>query len=283
MTKRSPFCGFILWLVASLPVMAAAPLPQPVAAPTDQRRLAPLGAGDTIAVQVYGQPDMSSTVYIGDDGRVSVPLVGAVPIAGLSPVEAGTRMEKALKDGQYLVDPHVTVTVITSRSQRVSVVGEVRTPGRYPLDPGASVMDLIAEAGGLTVDAADVATIVRSDAQGKTTRTPFNTRPSVDTGKVSEQSLAQAASLQNGDSIEVPRADQYYIYGEVSTPSKYRIEPNMTVIQAIARAGGVTPRGSERRVNIKRLGADGNYVTIHAKANDIVKPDDVIRVKESIF
>ena len=88
--------------------------------------------------------------------------------------------------------------------------------------------------------------------------------------------------LRGGDSIVVPRAEQFYIYGEVTAPNKYRVEQDMTVIQAIARAGGVTPRGSERRVDIKRL-VDGKYLTVKAKLNDPVKADDVIHVKESIF
>jgi polysaccharide export outer membrane protein len=81
----------------------------------------------------------------------------------------------------------------------------------------------------------------------------------------------------------VPHADQYYIYGEVKAPNMYRLEPKMTVIQAIAQAGGITPRGSDRRIEIKRPGKDGKYTIVHAKADDLVAPDDVIRVKESIF
>ena len=94
---------------------------------------------------------------------------------------------------------------------------------------------------------------------------------------------ASPPTLQNGDSINVPRVQQFYIYGEVNSPNKYPIEPGMTVIEAIVRAGGVTPRGSERRVDIKRLVAPGKYDTLHAKASDPVQPNDVIRVKESIF
>jgi len=89
--------------------------------------------------------------------------------------------------------------------------------------------------------------------------------------------------LQGGDSVYVPRADQYYIYGEVTSPNMYRLEPGMTVIEAVARAGGVTVRGSERRIDIKRAGKDGKYVVIHAKPDDHIAADDVIRVKEAIF
>jgi polysaccharide export outer membrane protein len=279
MTNRLPLFGFYSCILVSLLLMRTSAFGADTS-PGDARRLAPLGPGDTISIQVYNQPEMNGTVYIGDNGTVSLPLAGAVRVAGLSPVEAATQIERALKNGQYLIDPHVTVAVLVSKSQRVSVVGEVRTPGSYTLDPGSSVRELVAQAGGLDDVAADVGYIVRRDGAGKETRYPFNTRPSAVAGKDSDPA---AVRPQSGDSIEVPAAAQFYIYGEVTTPSKYRIEPGMTVIQAIARAGGITPRGSERRVDIKRLGGNGNYITIHAKASDLVKPNDVIRVKESIF
>jgi polysaccharide biosynthesis/export protein len=187
-------------------------------------------------------------------------------------------VQQALKDGQFLRDPHVTVAVAQSRSQRISVLGEVRLPGRYPLDPGTTVLDVLAQAGGLTATAADVVYILHTDAQGIETRYPIDTKAYTD-----KKSDAQARVLQTGDSVFVPTAEQFYIYGEVTSSNKYRVEANMTVIQAIARAGGVTPRGSERRVEIKRLAPDGKYIIIRAKPNDLVKADDVIRVKESIF
>jgi polysaccharide export outer membrane protein len=242
-------------------LLRAAPLLAADGGPGDARKLAPLGAGDTISIQVYGQPDMSTTVYIGDDGTVSVPLAGPVQVGGLSPVEAAKRVEMALKNGQFLIDPHVTVAVVQSRSQRVSVLGEVRLPGRYPLDPGTTVLDVLAQAGGLTATAADVVYILRADAQGKETRYPVNTKAYTDS-----KNDAPALMLQTGDSVFVPTAEQFYIYGEVTSSNKYRVEPNMTVIQAI-----------------KRMGADGKYTIIRAKPNDLVKADDVIRVKESIF
>jgi polysaccharide export outer membrane protein len=86
-----------------------------------------------------------------------------------------------------------------------------------------------------------------------------------------------------GDSLVVPRAEHYYLSGEVATPGTYPIEPGMTVIQAIARAGGINERGSERRIELKRLGKNGQYQILHAKLGDPIQADDIIRVKESIF
>jgi polysaccharide export outer membrane protein len=237
-----------------------------------------LGAGDSVTIQVYGQPDMGATVYVSDDGSIPVALAGAVQVAGLSPAQASLRIEKALRDGKFLVDPHVTLTVTQSRSQRVSVLGQVGTPGRYPIESNTSIFDLLAQAGGVTENGAEVVYILRPDKEGKETRYPINLKQMVNGDRP-----AQTERLKGGDTVFVPRAEQFYIYGEVSQPGKYRVEPGMTIVQAIARAGGVTLRGSERRVDIKRHKPDGSYATSKAKLAELVQPDDVIRVKESIF
>jgi polysaccharide export outer membrane protein len=261
---------------------ALMPTPAAVSAhemtPSVQHRLQELGEGDSVALQVYGQPDMTETVYVDDDGAISVPLVGPVKVAGSSSVEAGLRVERALKEGKFLVDPHVTITIVQSRSQRVSVLGEIKSPGRYGIDPNTNIMDLLALAGGTTDNSADVVTILRPDGQGNVTR------HEVDLKRLSGSNTPlPTEALRGGDSVLVPRAQTFYIYGEVATPSKYRVEPSMTVIQAIARAGGVTVRGSTRRIEIKRTGSNGQYVTTKAKLSDLVQADDVIQVKESIF
>jgi polysaccharide export outer membrane protein len=240
-------------------------------------RIIQLGPGDSVNIQVYGQPDMATTVYVSDDGTIPVPLAGPVQVAGLSPSEASKRIEKALMQGKFLVDPHVTLTVVVSRSQRVSVLGQVGHPGLYPIESNTTIFDLLALAGGALDTSADEIFLLRADASGNVQRYPINLKGLDDSTKA-----IPMRTLRGGDSIFVPRAEQFYIYGEVTAPNKYRVEPQMTIIQAISRAGGVTPRGSERRVDIKRL-SNGNYITIKAKLNDLVKPDDVIHVKESIF
>lgn len=283
-------------LRAILPVMALVlgaaahgnpELQPPASAPTEQEArelagfkapLVQLGPGDTVSVQVYGQPDLSGTLTVSDDGNVPMALTGPVSVRGMSPTAAATAIERALRDGKYLVDPHVTVTVTDSHSQRVSVLGQIGKPGRYPIESNTSIFDLIAEAGGITEVGGDVVYILRPDAAGNITRIRLSLKG------LSEGAKSEADSnLRGGDSVLVPTAPQVYVYGEVSTPGKFKVEPGMTVIQAIARAGGVTERGSQNRVVIKRRKTDGTYDTSKASLGDLVQPDDVIRVKESIF
>jgi polysaccharide export outer membrane protein len=271
----------LIWSLGCLSVDAAQspttsdPPPPEIDAAT---RIIQLGRGDSVSIQVYGQPDMTTTVYISDDGTIPVPLAGPVQIAGLSPAEASQRIEKALKDGMFLVDPHVTLTVTVSRSQRVSVLGQVGKPGVYPIESNTTIFDLLAMAGGALETGSEEIFLLRKDAAGSMQRYPINLK-----GLDNAKNAVPVQALRGGDSILVPRAEQFYIYGEVTNPKKYRVETGMTVVQAIAVAGGVTVRGSERRVDIKRLVADGKYVTVKAKLSDLVKADDVIHVKESIF
>jgi polysaccharide export outer membrane protein len=274
--------GWLLQSAIAAPPPAAA-VPSPGAAAPGAQDPGPgpllqLGPGDTIAIQVYGQPDMSSTVYVADDGTVSVPLAGNVPVTGLSPAEAGKHIEAALKNGKILVDPHVTVTVTQTRSQRVSVLGQVGTPGRYPIESNTSIFDLLAQAGGVSATGSDVIYIIRQDKDGKEIRYPVDLK-----GLASGNGTIPTMALKGGDSVFVPKAEQFSIYGEVQQPGRFRVEPGMTVIEAIAKAGGITLRGSARRVDIKRRLPDGTYSTVKAKFGDLVQPEDVIHVKESIF
>jgi polysaccharide export outer membrane protein len=275
MRKFRPFAGVLaVGLLLTLWAVCRSAEAQPTA---DQPHMSQLGAGDSVSIQVFGQPD-ATNVYVGDDGTISVPLVGNIQVAGTSPVEAAARVAKALKDGGYFVDPHVTIIVTTPRSQLVSVVGEVQSSGRYPINPRTTIVDLLAQAGGMKETASDVGYVLRSDDSGHISRYPVNLN-----GLTDLKDALPTATLLGGDSLVVPRAERYYVYGEVTTPGTYRIEAGMTVIQAIARAGGVNERGSERRIQIKRLGKNGQYQILHPKPGDPIQADDIIRVKESIF
>jgi polysaccharide export outer membrane protein len=258
---------------AQQPIQAPPPPPQNVAPAANISPLTALGPGDSVTLHVFGQPDMDSTLGVAEDGTLRVPLAGPVQVGGLSSDLASRRVEKALKDGGYLLDPHVSLTIATSMSQRVSVFGEVRNPGRYPVDAHTSVVDLLTEAGGVSELGSDTVYVLRTEASGEAKRYSVNLK-----GLNDPRGAAPTQLLRAGDSLIVPRAEQFFILGEVTKPDKYKLEPNMTVMQAISLAGGLTPKGTFRRVEIKR----GNDI-VKPKLDDLVEPDDVVRVKESIF
>jgi len=270
MTKLFSFTAMVGVLLLALGAVCPAQT-------SSAQHLSLLGAGDTVSVLVFGQPDVTN-LYVDDAGMINVPLAGNVQVANMSPVEAAARVAKALKDGGYFVDPHVTISVTQQHSQLVSVVGEVQTAGRYPISPRTTIVDLLAQAGGLKETASDVGYIVHTDEDGRASRYAVKLTGLGDAGDVSP-----APTLLGGDSLVIPRAEHVFVQGEVASPGSYPITPGMTVIQAIAHAGGITERGSERRIQVKRLGKNGEYQVVHAKPSDPIHADDMIRVKESIF
>ena len=237
-----------------------------------------LGPGDLVAVQVFGRPEMSISAYVADNGAITLPLVGAVSVAGLSPSEAAQRVADALKKGDFMVNPQVNMTLNQFRSQQVSVLGEVHTPGRYALESKTNIFDLLAQAGGLSPDAADTGYLLRRDRNGDVVRLPIDLK-----NLSGNQQVDSDNRLHGGDSLYVPKASQFYIYGEVRAPNRYRLEPGMTVVEALTVGGGITDRGSERRIEIRRRTGDGKYKTLDARPGDRIEADDVIRVKERIF
>ena len=275
--------GMVSTLLLCFTAAAQVPLP---AAPAEaveanSRPLLQLGPGDQVKMDVFGRPEMDGTMYVGDDGTIRVPLAGSVSVSGLSPAQAGQKVEEALKKGQFLVDPHVTFTVLVSRSQRVSVLGEVKSPGRYPIESNTTILDLLAEAGGATDKGSDTVYILRPDSSGALQRYPVDLKGAMNIQDGSTPAAFQ--TLRAGDSLFVPAAAQFYISGEVRTTGVMRLDSGMTVLQAIAKAGGVTERGSPRRVSIKRHTPQDTYIVISAKPEEKIQPDDVITVKERIF
>ena len=243
--------AFFLW-AAALPAWAQ---------PADK-----LGVGDALRVTVFQQPDLTTEARVTERGTITLPLVGEVKVAGMTSTEAGKHIAAQLKSGKFLRNPQVNVAVTTVRSRQVNVLGMVARPGRYPLDDTSSQLaDVIAAAGGIAAGGADYVTLTR---EGKTQKLPV---------------IAKGVYLKNGDTIQVDRAPVFYIYGEVTRAGAYRLEPNMTVMQAIAAGGGITPRGSDRRLKLRRPDAKGKLVETDTTLHETVKADDVIYVRESIF
>jgi polysaccharide biosynthesis/export protein len=225
-----------------------------------------LGVGDAVHITVFQQPDLTTDARISEAGTISMPLVGAVKLSGQSAREAAETIAKALKDGQFLKSPQVAVALTTVRSRQVSILGLIVHPGRYPLEEShARLPDIIAAAGGLAAGGADMAAVTRGG----------------ETHKV--EILAKPYELKNGDIVYIERAPMFYVYGEVPRAGAYRLEPNMTVMQAITVGGGITPRGSDRRIKLRRAAPDGKVIERDAKLQDTVQADDVIFVKEALF
>jgi len=237
-----------------------------------------LGAGDTIRVTVFQNPDLTTEVRISERGTIVFPLIGEIALGGQTPVGAGNRIAAQLKQGNFMKDPQVNVSVVQVRSRQVSVLGNVARPGRYALDDTTlTLTDILALAGGISPGGADTVTVV-TNRNGSEKKLEINVPEMIAKGTMSPN-----FEIQNGDTIYVQRAPVFYIYGEVQRAGAYRLEPDMIVMHALSLGGGLTPRGSDRGLAIHRRMPDGAVRKIDAKLFEAVRPDDVIYVKESLF
>jgi polysaccharide biosynthesis/export protein len=235
---------------------AAAPLP-----PAVSRQLPAAGAGggdyklaprDQLTVAVHGQDDLTRTVRVSQSGTVTLPLLGEVKAAGLSPTELESQIEEGLR-GRYLKSPKVNVTVSEYQGRQVSVLGAVNQPGAYGLKTNATtVLAALSEAHGVKDNADRVAYVVRA--------TPRNGEPQplpVDLeGLLRAGDGRQNVVLEGGDTVFVPEANQYYVAGEVEKRGAYTMRRGTTVSKALTEAGGATKRAGDV-VKIIRTGPTG--------------------------
>lgn len=234
-----------------------------------------LGAGDSIRVTVFQNPDLTTEGRLSDKGTLMMPLIGEMRLQGLSVTQAAARISESLKKGNYILKPQVTVALTQVRSRQVAVLGQVVRPGKYALeDANPKLTDVLALAGGIGPTGSDQITITQAKGNKRT----------VDLAQLMRSGdLKSNYEVQNGDTIYVDRAPTFYIHGEVQRAGNYRLEPNMTVMQALSMGGGITLRGTQRGMKIHRKDASGNLQQINAKPTDPLQPDDVIFVKESFF
>jgi polysaccharide export outer membrane protein len=237
-----------------------------------------LGAGDTIRITVFQNSDLTTETRISEQGTIVFPLIGEVAVSGQTPIGAGYRIAAQLKQGNFIKDPQVNVSVVQVRSRQVSVLGNVVRPGRYALDDtNTTLTDILALAGGIAPGGADTVTVV-TNRNGSEKKLEIDIPEMIRTGDMSAN-----FDVQNGDMIFIQRAPVFYIYGEVQRAGAYRLEPNMVVMHALSLGGGLTPRGSERGLTIHRRMPDGTVRKLESKLFEPVRPDDVIYVRESLF
>lgn len=233
-----------------------------------------LGPGDLLHITVSGYAEMTADVRVSQTGNITYPFIGEVPVANLSTQNVEEIIAKKLSDGGFIRQPQVTVLVSEYQGQKISIMGQVQKPGQYPLTSRVRVMDLLAAAGGtVPLAAADQATLIHKDGS----------KVAIDLQSLFEGDPRQNPAVSDGDTIYVPKAPQFYIYGEVQKPGMYRLERNMTLSRAISAGGGLTPKGSERRAVVKRRDANGKEHTVSVDSSTSILADDVIFVKQSWF
>ncbi len=273
MSLRNALLAMVLWVGSMAAGQAAA------------AEAGLLGAGDIVRITVYGQPDMTTVTRISESNNINFPLIGDVVVGGMSAAAAESAIARELSRRGFVKNAQVNLFVEQSfqaLNDTVTVLGHVNRPGNYPLQGNTvegvqTVIDLIAAAGGTNDKAATNIVLMRGGQSGRS-------KTDIDLHEILTQGTLNPASykLEGGDVVFVPEMDVFYIYGQVQSPGRYRLEHGMRVMQAISVGGGITDRGSEKGIEIKRE-VDGGIKRFGVDDTDEVLKGDVIYIKERLF
>jgi polysaccharide export outer membrane protein len=251
-----------------------------------------------LRISVLGQAELSGEFPVDSEGIITLPILGKVKAVGHSAPDLERKLTTLLADG-YLKRPQVSVGVKEYGSQKVYVTGEVSRPGPYPLKADRSLLAVLADIGPLGGNAGHEVVVIRPPSSSTSPSLVLEgARDGIDPGAVPEMpgaetfrvSLQELQSgnpernilLQPGDTVYVPKAAQIYITGSVARPGPYRYQEGATVLQALTLAGGVSERGSSKRVKLLRV-VGGKKVEIKAQLTDAIQPEDTIVVPERFF
>ena len=240
-----------------------------------------IGPQDELRITVFDAENLTGVYRVDDDGFITFPLIGRITVGGLTPGAAQEQVRRMLMNG-YIRNPQVRVDVQEYKSQSIFVSGEVRAPAEIRMTGGMTLLKALAQAGSPLSSASSELTIAR---QKKATGTAGGT-PDSEVIRVNWRDLqtgkANDVALQDGDVVFVPKAQTFFIQGYVRNGGSYVLEPGTTVEQAIALAGGLTERGTNRGIKATRL-VNAKSVEVSLNLSDKVQPGDVITIKQRLF
>lgn len=227
-----------------------------------------LGRDDVIEVGLIGRNDFGGRARIQADGTVQLPFIGKISVADHTTSEAAEMIRTALQKGGYFADPVVSIEVVGYASRYIIVLGNFGNPGMVPINRPYRVSEILARVGGVREGGADYIQIRSAD--GKERKLFIRDLATGDS--------SQDPYVQPGDKLYAPAADLFYVYGEVKSPGAFPVATDLTVRQAIIRAGGVTENGSDKKVDVER---GGKKIKLDPSAK--VQAGDVIKIGERLF
>jgi polysaccharide biosynthesis/export protein len=244
-----------------------------------------IGPLDVLSITVFGETDLSRRYTVDTDGTIDFPLIGRTRAGGRTLRQLEEAIATRLAGG-FLVNPQVSVEIAEYRSKNVFIVGEVRAPGQYPIKLNMSLVEALALAGP-TGNASSEVVIVHPGASRKDGGPVLPDAAGVQSVRVNIKELqsgklTQNIQLQDGDTIFVPRAETFFVTGHVRSPGSYVYEPGMTVLQAIALAGGLAERGSRRGMKVLRV-VDGRQQEVSVRESDRIQPGDTLVIRQRFF
>jgi polysaccharide biosynthesis/export protein len=240
-----------------------------------------IGSQDELRVTVFDADGLTGVYRVDDDGFITFPLLGRIEVGGMTLIAAQEKIRQLLMNG-YIRNPQVRLDVQEYKSQSVFVSGEVRAPAEIRMTGGMTLLKALAQAGSPMSSASSELTIARQRKPGS----GAGSEPATDVIRVNWRDLqtgkANDVPLQDGDVIFVPKAQTFFIQGFVRNGGSYVLEPGTTVEQAIAIAGGLTDRGTNRGIKATRI-VNGKSVEVSLILSDRVQAGDVITIKQRLF
>lgn len=249
-----------------------------------------IGRQDLLEIKVFGVDELNQTARVGEDGTISMPLLGSLRVEGRTKTDLEQHIAALLAE-RFVRDPQVTVFVREYESKKVAVSGAVKKPGSYEMLGRKTLLEMLSLAGGLDKDPGEEIVVFRRTGDGGTERLRVDLDP-----LVYDADPALNLPLEPGDIVYVPSIERVRIFvtGAVRKPDVYEVprdEP-VTVLKAVTLAGGPTDRAAEKRVQVIRTGADGARLTLavdlrqvkRGRTEDLVlQKGDIVLVPESFF
>jgi len=242
-----------------------------------------IGPRDVIALTIYAGGELQSQLdlTVSEKGTINVPFIGPVEAAGLTIFELEKIITKPLAL-DYFVNPDVNISVKEYHSLQYFISGAVKSPGLYEMTSKATLLELLAKAGGVLPGRGNVAYIQRksTNSSGKEkdgkNRSPRNESIKVDLKKLLDQGdMTQNRALESGDVVYIPLekvldlADsKIYVGGEVKRPGLFDFQPGLTALSACIMAGGFTKYAAPNRTRVIRHQGDKKII-IKINLNDV--------------
>jgi polysaccharide export outer membrane protein len=206
-----------------------------------------IAEGDLLDIVIFDTPELSGRFRVNAKGDILLPLAGTLHVAGLTLAEITDAVGQRYKDAKILIEPQVTVFVAEFVRRTITITGEVRSPGVYPIVAPRTLSDTMAMAGGLNDAASRTVSIVHAANPNEIIHVTLNV------GAQTPESVQQGRmEILPGDQIFVARSGVVYLVGELQRPGGYQVEHNnrLTLLEAVALAGGLTriAKGSESRL-----------------------------------
>lgn len=258
-----------------------------------------VGPEDLLQINVLNVDKLCTEARVNGQGLIRLLLIGDVQVSGLTAVEVAKKLSQLYKEGDYLVDPQITVSVKEFQYQKVAVTGAVNKPDHYALIGPRTLLEVLGMAGGLSDKAGEIVNVIRPPSGASPAQAVGMEQGALGGAQTVVVDLNQLLlkgdiglniRIQNGDVVFVPFARSAYVLGAVQKPGGVLIKENLTVTKAIAQTGGVERVIGSNNVTILRTDENGRRTTIPLDLNQITRgrmedialqENDIVFVHES--